>query len=120
MEIPMDSKQSISFWQNSITRRYFLLSLLIAIVPLAMTTWFYDRFAGKLIQDLETQQINARMDQVDRAIDGFIRSREFRLQAVVDLPRVEQFLTTDSRSDLPNRILSLINYEIDSADWHYE
>lgn len=116
MEIPMESTQSISFWQNSITRRYFLLSLLIAIVPLAMTTWFYDRFAGKLIQNLELQQIESNMDQILRSMDGFIRSREIRLKAVVDLPGVEHFVDKEGSIALPTRILSQVNYEIDSPD----
>ncbi|MEH6579059.1 MAG: ATP-binding protein [Amphritea sp.] len=109
-----DAVERISFWENSIIRRYFLISLLIATLPLALITWSYDRFAGQLLDNIEEQKARYSLNSSYLGVMGFLRNRQYELSTVIDLPGIEGLLQSGPDSRVPDNIYSLIDFETDS------
>ncbi len=108
--------ETIRFWKNSIFRRYFVIALLIATLPLALITWSYDKFTGQLLSNLEAQKIQHSINSAYLEMLGFLRNRQYELAAIVDLPNIEMLLDADTSQQIPDNIYSLIDFETDSLD----
>ncbi|WP_286239477.1 ATP-binding protein [Neptuniibacter halophilus] len=104
----------ISFWKNSLIRRYFLFSLLIATLPLLVITWSYDRFTGQLLDSIEEQKAGYSINTSYLSVMGFLRNRQYELSSVIDLPGVDGLLAGDAGRPLPDSVYNLINFETDS------
>lgn len=111
-----ESEKKISLWRHSFVRRYLLLALLIAVLPLVAVTWLYDRFTGELLEDLGEQKVQYSMNATRAALSGFLKARQFELETIVDLPNIERFVSEDPMSGELEPTHALISFETDSFD----
>lgn len=116
MREPTESQKKISLWRHSFVRRYLVLALLIAVLPLVVVTWLYDRFTGELLEDLGEQKVQHSMNATRAVLSGFLKARQFELETIVDLPNIERFVSEDPMSAELERTHALISFETDSLD----
>ena len=111
-----DSRQSIKFWKNSLVRRFFLLSLLVASLPLAVTVFVYDRMTAGLVSDMAIERAQQNLSQIKSSMYHFSRQHIHALEAISELPEIPRlFQTTDSLSR-SSQTLNLIHFDIDRPE----
>ncbi|MBZ0333448.1 sensor histidine kinase [Marinobacter sp. AL4B] len=110
------SQKKISLWRHSFVRRYLVIALLIAVLPLVVVTWLYDRFTGELLEDLGEQKVQYSMNATRAALSGFLKARKFELETIADLPNIERFVSEDPMSSELEPTHALISFETDSFD----
>lgn len=108
------SQKKISLWRHSFVRRYLVIALLIAVLPLVVVTWLYDRFTGELLEDLGEQKVQYSMNATRAALSGFLKARKFELETIADLPNIERFVSEDPMSSELEPTHALISFETDS------
>ncbi|MDO6824943.1 PAS domain-containing sensor histidine kinase [Marinobacter sp. 1_MG-2023] len=116
MKEPSVTQTKISLWRNSLLRRYLVLALLVAVLPLLVVTWLYDRFTGELLENLGEQKVQHSMNATRAALSGFLKARQFELETIVDLPDIERFVSGDPLSPELESTRALISFETDSFD----
>ncbi len=111
-----ENQKKISLWRHSFVRRYLVIALLIAVLPLVIVTWLYDRFTGELLENLGEQEVQHSMKATSAALSGFLKARQFELETIVDLPNIERFVSEDATAPELEQAHALISFETDSFD----
>ena len=111
---PKTENQSIRFWENSIVRRYFFLSLLVMFVPLVVTIFFYDRLTGELQKNIDQQRYQLQLKQVKSEMSSMLQRHQTALRAIASLPDIEKLLQKETQ--LPSSTLNLIYFDIDQPE----
>lgn len=119
---------SIGFWKNSLVRRFFLLSLLVASVPLIVTVLVYDRLTAGLVADMAKERAYQSLTQVQNSMHHFVRQHLHALEAISELPEIPLMFETPDALPEHSQTLSLIYFDIDrpeiygalffDADWN--
>ncbi len=106
--------QSIRFWENSIVRRYFFLSLLVTFIPLVITIFLYDRLTGELQQNIDQQRYQLQLKQVKSEMTSMLQRHQTALRAIASLPDIGKLLQKDVQ--LSSATLNLIYFDIDRPE----
>ncbi|MGY0219724.1 sensor histidine kinase [Endozoicomonadaceae bacterium StTr2] len=109
-------KRRIRFWENSIVRRYFLISLLVALVPLVIAIFLYDRLTSQLQDNIVSQRYRFQLEQVRTEMINRLQHHQRALKAIASLPDIEQLVSTGSELSLPAGTLNLIYFDIDQPE----
>lgn len=99
----------------SLTARYLIISLLVAIVPLVATVVLYDRYASELVLRLSGQRLESSLTATANKLSDFLRTKSFQLEALADLPQLARPAKMDLGA-LDARAQALLGLEADSPD----
>ncbi|KAB1454621.1 sensor histidine kinase [Vibrio panuliri] len=110
------SRQTIKFWKNSLVRRFFVLSLLVASLPLLITIVVYDRMTAGLVSDMAKERVQQNLVQVKNSIHHFTRQHTHALSAISELPAIAGLFNPTLPSSQFAQTLSLIHFDIDRAE----
>ncbi len=111
-----ESRESIQFWKNSLVRRFFLLSLLVASIPLLVTVLVYDRMTANLVSDMTAARAQQNLSQIKTSMYHFGRQHIHALEAIAELPQIAQLFAVATTRTAPQQTLSLIHFDIDRPE----
>ncbi|WP_114764279.1 sensor histidine kinase [Vibrio rhodolitus] len=109
-------RQSIRFWKNSLVRRFFLLSLLVASLPLLVTIVVYDRLTAGLVTEMATERSQQNLLQIKNSIYHYSRQHLHALEALSELPEITKLFESQQSSRHSSTTLSLIHFDIDRPE----
>ncbi|RJX69510.1 sensor histidine kinase [Vibrio sinensis] len=110
------SKQTIKFWKNSLVRRFFLLSLLVASLPLVVTVFVYDRMTAGLVSEMVIEREQQHFAQIKNSIYHLSRQHIHALEAISELPEISLLFETSHSQFHSSQTLSLIHFDIDRPE----
>ncbi|WP_083627243.1 sensor histidine kinase [Vibrio ponticus] len=110
------SRQSIRFWKNSLVRRFFLLSLLVASLPLLVTIVVYDRLTAGLVAEMARERSQQDLLQTQNSIYHYSRQHLHALEALSELPEITGLFQPGERFQHSSTTLSLIHFDIDRPE----
>ncbi len=109
---------AIGFWKNSLVRRFFLLSLLVASVPLLVTVFVYDRMTAGLVSDMANERAQQNLSQIRNSLYHYSRQHVHALEAISELPDIPQLFQTSFASFTQSLTQNLIHFDIDRPEMY--
>jgi two-component system sensor histidine kinase AtoS len=97
---------------GSIVRRYSLLLLASALLPMVVVGVLYDRYTRSLLDQFTGEQLNAQLAATASRLGAFLEARAYQLQTVARYPATP----SEGREDARDELASLVRLEADEAD----
>ncbi len=97
---------------RSIVRRYSILLLASAVLPLVVVGALYDRYTRGLLDQFTGEQLNAQLAATTSRLGAFLDARAYQLQTLAKYPAARDGGPGDPGSELA----SLVRLEADEAD----
>ncbi|MGQ0545145.1 MAG: ATP-binding protein [Betaproteobacteria bacterium] len=101
--------------RSSLSTRYLVVSLVVAILPLAATVVLYDRYAADLVLRLAGQRVEASLAAAASKLADFLRGKSYQLEALADLPQFSRLAKAEFGA-LDAQAMALLRFEADSPD----
>ncbi len=95
---------------KSLVSRYLLVSLLAAVVPLAVVGHLYDTYARDMLEALTGQRLSAQLAATASRIGAFFDSRIYQLDTLSNYPSIQ------GESAADNEIAAILRIEADVPD----
>jgi two-component system sensor histidine kinase AtoS len=95
--------------RGSVVRRFSLLLVASAILPMVVVGFVYDRYASSLLQEFTGERIRAQLAATASRIGSFVEARSYQLETIATYPAPQ---TTGAGTALA----SLVRIEADAAD----
>lgn len=101
---------------SSLTGRYLVVSLLLAIAPLATTVVLYDRHTAELTRRLSDQKLDAALTVTANRLAAFLRTKAYQLETLAELPQLAALTARFDLAALDARARALLVAEADAPD----
>jgi len=95
---------------RSLVSRYFFVSLIAAVVPLAAVGFLYDKYAQDMLKALTGQRLSAQLTATASRIGAFFDSRIYQLDTLSNYPSIDR-----TRGE-ENEIGAILRIEADVPD----
>lgn len=95
---------------RSLVSRYFFISLIAAVVPLAAVGTLYDKYAQDMLKALTGQRLSAQLTATASRIGAFVDSRIYQLDTLSNYPSI------DRTKGEENEIGAILRIEADVPD----
>lgn len=95
---------------RSLVSRYFFVSLIAAVVPLAAVGTLYDKYAQDILTSLTGQRLSAQLTATASRIGAFFDSRIYQLDTLSNYPSI------DGAKGEGNEIDAILRIEADVPD----
>lgn len=102
----------VPFLRGSLVRRYSVLLLASAVLPLVVVGALYDRYTRSLLHEFTGEQLNAQLAATASRISAFVESRAYQLQTLAKYPAPREAGPGEPGLELA----SLARLEADEAD----
>ncbi|MCR6632436.1 MAG: hypothetical protein NVV74_21650 [Magnetospirillum sp.] len=99
---------------QSLVSRYFLVSLVAAMVPLAAVGYLYDTYAQDMLRALTGQRLSAQLTATASRLGAFFDSRIYQLDTLSNYPSLASYVDRAERED--SEIAALLRIEADVPD----
>jgi two-component system sensor histidine kinase AtoS len=99
---------------RSLVSRYFIVSLVAAVVPLAALGYLYDSYAQDILKALTGQRLSAQMAATASRMAAFFDSRVYQLDTLSNYPSLAESVSLAKRDD--GEIEALLRIEADVPD----
>lgn len=83
----------LDYWKSSITRRYLVLALFTAILPLIPILIMHGHYTSQLIETLSGERVESLLVVSSNKMKSFLEVKAGQLESLADLPS----LTTDNK-----------------------
>ena len=101
-------------YRRSLVRRYALLLLAAAAVPMTVVGALYDSYARGLLDEFTGEQLNARLAATSSRIGSFLEERTYQLETLARYPAVRAVEDADARRG--GETASLLRIGADAQD----
>lgn len=99
----------LSRYRGSVVRRFSLLLVASAILPMVVVGYVYDRYARSLLEEFTGERIKTQLAATASRVGSFIEARTYQLETIATYPAAP--------STRPGATLaSLLRIEADAAD----
>jgi two-component system, NtrC family, sensor histidine kinase HydH len=99
----------LSSYRGSVVRRYSLLLVASAILPMAVVGLVYDRYARSLLEEFTGERIRGQLAATASRVGSFLEARTYQLETIATYPA-----PPSSRPGVA--LASLVRIEADAAD----
>jgi two-component system, NtrC family, sensor histidine kinase HydH len=99
---------------RSLVSRYFLVSLVAAVVPLGAVGYLYDTYAQDTLRALTGQRLSAQLTATASRLGAFFDSRIYQLDTLSNYPSLASAIGRPDREDA--EIAALLRIEADVPD----
>lgn len=96
---------------GSVVRRYVVLLLASAVLPLVVVGALYDRYTRGLLAEFTGEQLNAQLAATASRLGAFLESRAYQLQNLAQYPAPREGAPGER-----GELASLVRLEADEAD----
>jgi len=101
--------------RNSIVSRYFLVSLLGAVLPMVVVAALYDRYASALLDQITGERLSAQLTATASRLTAFFDVRVYQIETLSNHPALPYLVQQrTSRSD--TELEALLRLEADVPD----
>ena len=104
----------LSEFRRSVVRRYSLLLLAAAVVPIFVVGLLYDRYARSLLDQFTGAQLDAQLAATASRIGSFLEARTYQLETLARYPAPPA--PGGAAFELGEEMASLVRIEADSSD----
>ncbi|OAN46786.1 hypothetical protein A6A04_06405 [Paramagnetospirillum marisnigri] len=99
---------------RSLVSRYFVVSLVAAVVPLAAVGYLYDSYAQDILRALTGQRLSAQLTATASRLGSFFDTRIYQLDTLSNYPSLASYVGRPDRDD--PEISALLRIEADVPD----
>lgn len=98
---------------NSLVKRYFLLSMFAAVVPIAIVGILYDSYSRGLIDELVNERLSVQLTATAKRLEAFFETRRYQVETLAHHPGMAAMAGPSSPDD---EVVSLLQLESDVPD----
>jgi len=107
---------SMVSWRNSIAIRYFLVSLVAAVVPMIVIGALYDRYSSGLVDTLTGERLERRLTAIAGRLMGFLDNRFYQLETLSGYPALASIVSTTGSEPADASLMAVVQLEADQPD----
>lgn len=100
--------------QQSIVRRYLILSVLAFTLPVLLIGLLYDRFTGKALEQLLGERVQANLTATANRLGTYVEARRYQLETLANYPGMAGFSAADD--SVAGDVSALLQVESDLPD----
>ena len=101
--------------RNSLVRKYFLVSLLGAVLPMVLVSALYDRYASALLEQITGERLSAQLASTASRLNSFFDVRVYQIETLSNHPALP-LLAQAPLTGLDAEIDALLRIEADVPD----
>lgn len=101
--------------RNSLVRKYFLVSLLGAVLPMVLVSALYDRYASALLEQITGERLSSQLAATASRLNAFFDVRTYQIETISNHPALP-LLAKAPLTSLDAEIESLLRIEADVPD----
>ncbi|MCK9260844.1 MAG: hypothetical protein M0P63_13895, partial [Azoarcus sp.] len=98
--------------RNSLVRKYFLVSLLGAVLPMVLVSALYDRYASALLEQITGERLSAQLASSASRLNAFFDVRVYQIETLSNHPALA-LLAQAPLTGLDAEIDALLRIEAD-------
>ncbi len=103
-------------WRSSIAMRYAVVSLLAAVLPLAIVGVLYDRYSSDLVARLTGERLERRLTVIGSRLSAFLDARFYQLETLAEYPALTLFLRPPYVKPMGSELKALVQFEADEPN----
>ena len=103
-------------WRNSIAIRYFLVSLIAAVVPVIVISALYDRYSSGLVDTLTGERLERRLTAIAGRLTGFLDNRFYQLETLSGYPALASMASPGGSEPVDAGLMAVVQFEADQPD----
>lgn len=100
---------------QSIVRRYLVLSLLASILPVVAVGLLYDRFAEAALETVLGEKLSAHLTATASRLTAFVEARRYQVETLANFPGIGNVIAT-SEGEEGRQMNALLQVESDLPD----
>ncbi|MFQ5785399.1 MAG: PAS domain-containing sensor histidine kinase [Alphaproteobacteria bacterium] len=115
-EYYLEGAALMASWRNSIAFRYFLVSLIAAVVPMIVIGALYDRYSSGLVDTLTGERLERRLTAIAGRLTGFLNSRFYQLETLSGYPALASMVSPTGFESVDAGLMAVVQFEADQPD----
>jgi two-component system, NtrC family, sensor histidine kinase HydH len=101
--------------QQSVVRRYLILSVLASTLPVLSIGLLYDRFTGNALEQLLGERISTHLTATANRLSAYIEARHYQIETLANYPGIAG-MAVDGKGETDGEITALLQIESDLPD----